>query len=544
MKFPSKLTQTSTPLALLILLTAASILASSQTSTQPLATLNITAQTNQQKYYLREPVKIQGTLTDGGQPATDALIAMEIRDPRGDSFAYRTVPIGNPQQFWSVNITNVYITDQSNNPLTTAKINTVIKLSITVKSNLLNDITAIIAYTLYDNTLIPIRSSQWQLTITAQQTQTVTGQVYIPEWATPGKAIISANVYNKYPKNGGIPLTPEKTAYIYITRNEQQPEPYTPYTPKSYETQPGQYQIDIRMPPDRYTQPGTYNVYVVGMTSQTSISGTTTSFTMEDDPSPPQAAFTYYPPKLYANMTATFDASSSSAEGYNDTIIRYEWYFNDPNNPEHIIREGNYTNPPSPLAQHNFRYGGTYTVSLNVTDNEGLWSYTIKPVTVYPEYGPTANFTWTPYSQIVNRTVTFDASGSQPGWSAQIGDFSPIILYTWNFSDGTGKINATNPIITHNYTQIGNYTVSLTVTDSVGRTNTVSAQIEILNATYIYDVNGNGYVGGDDIVMVAKHFGTRPGDPNWDPRCDINGNGYVGGDDITAVAKHFGERYP
>jgi hypothetical protein len=54
------------------------------------------------------------------------------------------------------------------------------------------------------------------------------------------------------------------------------------------------------------------------------------------------------------------------------------------------------------------------------------------------------------------------------------------------------------------------------------------------------DVTGDGYVGGDDIVMVAKHFGTRPGDPNWDPRYDLNGNGYVGSDDILRVAKAFG----
>ena len=507
-----------------------------------LEAMSLTAQTNQPTYYLREPVTIQGAFTDNGQPVTDALITMKITDPRNDSFAYRTIPIGNPQQFWAVNITEVQITDQSNNPLTTAKINTLIKISITVKSNLLNDINIYIAYTLYDNTIIPIRSSQWQIPLKAEATQTVTGQIYIPEWTTPGKAIISANVFNKSPEQGGMPLTPERLNYIYITRNEQQPEPYTPYTPQTFQTQPGQYQIYLRMPPDRYTQPGTYNVYVTGMISQAFMTSTTTQFTMETYPSPPQAAFTYYPPKLYANMTATFDASSSSAEGYNDTIIRYEWYFNDPNNPEHIINEGNYTNPPSPLAYHTFEYGGTYTVSLNVTDNEGLWSYTIKPITIYPEYGPTANFTWIPYTQFANRTVTFNATNSQPGWSAQIADYSPIILYTWNFSDGTGIIDTTDPVIEHEFTQPDNYTVTLMVTDSVGRTDTTSAIIQILNITEkIFDITGDGYVGIDDIVTVAEHFGEDPSSPNWNPKCDVTGDDYVGIDDVVAVAEHFGE---
>ena len=508
----------------------------------PQATLALTAQTNQPSYYLREPVILQGTITEDGQPATDCLIAIEIRDPRNQAFAYRTIPIGNPQQFWGFNITEIYITDQNNNPIPAAKIDSVIRLSIKVKSNLLNDANIVVAYTLYDNTLIPIRSSQWQILIKAGTTATLTGQVYIPEWATPGKAIVAANIYNKLPSEGGTPLIPEKLEYIYITRNDQQPQPYTPHTPESYSTQPGQYQLILRMPPDRYTQPGTYNIYVVGTTSQAFLTSTSTSFEMETCPCPPQAAFTYYPPKLYANMTATFDASSSSAEGYNDTIIRYEWYFEDPNNPEHIIKEGNFTNPPSPIAYHTFEYGGTYYVHLNVTDNEGLWSYTIKPVTVYPEFGPTANFTWIPTTQFVNRTVTFNASTSQPGWSAKLADFSPIVQYTWNFSDGTGEINTTDPIIEHVFTEPGNYTVTLTVTDSIDRTDTTSAIIEILNITAkIYDVTGDNYVGIDDIVTVAEHFGETPSDPNWNPKCDINGDNYIGIDDIVSVAEHFGE---
>jgi hypothetical protein len=56
-----------------------------------------------------------------------------------------------------------------------------------------------------------------------------------------------------------------------------------------------------------------------------------------------------------------------------------------------------------------------------------------------------------------------------------------------------------------------------------------------------WDVNGDGYVGIDDIVAVAEHFGTAPGDPDWDPKYDINSDDYVGIDDIVAVAEHFGE---
>jgi hypothetical protein len=56
------------------------------------------------------------------------------------------------------------------------------------------------------------------------------------------------------------------------------------------------------------------------------------------------------------------------------------------------------------------------------------------------------------------------------------------------------------------------------------------------------DVTGDGYVGTDDIVAVAKAFGSRPGHPRWDAYADVNKDGYVGSDDIVTVAKHFGAR--
>ncbi len=59
--------------------------------------------------------------------------------------------------------------------------------------------------------------------------------------------------------------------------------------------------------------------------------------------------------------------------------------------------------------------------------------------------------------------------------------------------------------------------------------------------TFPWDVTGDNYVGIDDIVAVAEHFGTSPGHPDWDPKYDINKDDYVGIDDIVSVAEHFGE---
>jgi hypothetical protein len=56
-----------------------------------------------------------------------------------------------------------------------------------------------------------------------------------------------------------------------------------------------------------------------------------------------------------------------------------------------------------------------------------------------------------------------------------------------------------------------------------------------------WDVTDDDYVGIDDIVLVAEHFGEAPGHPDWDPKYDVTGDNYVGIDDIVEVAEHFGE---
>jgi PKD repeat protein len=506
------------------------------------AVTSLTVETNHSIYCVREPITIQGTFIKDGTPVTDALISMQITDRRNTTFAYRTVTIGNPQQTWPASVTAVSVEDMSGNPITKTRINTQIRLNITVKNNYLNTVIVTIAYTVYDNTLIPIRSSSGQVTLGALSSSSLIAVVYIPEWASPGKAIISSNVYSDEPKDGGTPYTPERLDYFYILRNEQL-DPYYSQAPTTYQTQPGEYKLFLRTSPDSIAQPGEYKAYIVGTILPAINTISSTAFTIESDPTPPQASFTYYPTKIYQNMTVTFDASSSSAEGFNDTITKLEWTINDPYDPVHVIVTGN---PPNPTITHAFGHAGTFTVSLNVTDHEGLWSTTSKPVIIYPEFGPTANFTWNPAQPYNGTTITFNATSSTTGWSAKTKQFSPIVQYKWNFSDGT--INTTtNAIITHIYAQKGNYTVKLTVTDAVGRTNTISKIIQVLNYTrppFPWDVNGDGYVGIDDIFMVASHFGQDPSNPNWDPRCDINGDLYIGVDDIFSVAQHFGQEAP
>ena len=55
------------------------------------------------------------------------------------------------------------------------------------------------------------------------------------------------------------------------------------------------------------------------------------------------------------------------------------------------------------------------------------------------------------------------------------------------------------------------------------------------------DLNGDGVVNIIDIYKVAKAFGSKPGDPNWNPIADLDENGIVNIIDIYKVARDFGK---
>jgi PKD repeat protein len=513
---------------------------------------SMTCTTDKTTYSVREPFTIQGAFTSNGQPVTDGLVGVEVRNPSDNTFAYRTVAIGNPQESYFTLNTN--LTDHYDNPISVAKTRSVgqydaLKLRIQVTNNLLNELNATLAYTIYDNALIPIWSNTWDLHPIYGSTTLEQVDLYvpIPEWAKPGKAMISCNVYSDHPQNGGVPYTPEKLDYFDIVINKLLPPAYS-QMPPSYETQAGQYKVFMKTSPDFTAQPGTYSVYASGETNGTTRATAQTTFTLLADPSPPLASFTYYPPvifqsmtaSLYENMTATFDASSSSAEGYHDNLDHLIWNITDPYNPEVITKSA-----PSWNITHLFSHPGTFTVILNVTDEQGLWSTISKPIVVLPESGPTANFSWTPHDIYPLTVVTFDASSSKRGWGKSTGSFSPIVQYTWSFSNDPNNVTLSIPTTNHGFEEPGNYTVTVTVTDSKGWSNTTTKPITVLNySDFPWDVTGDGYVGIDDIFAVALHFGLSAGDPGWDPIYDITHDGYVGVDDIFEVAIHFGQEAP
>ena len=137
-------------------------------------------------------------------------------------------------------------------------------------------------------------------------------------------------------------------------------------------------------------------------------------------------------------LTCDFTSTSTDPDG---SVASYNWNFGD----------GAISTAQNP--SHTYAAGGTFTVTLSVTDNQGAQSApTSKTVTVAgANQAPTANFT----SSCSALACNFTSTSTDPDGS--------IASYSWNFGDGATS-TAQNP--SHAYAAAGSYTVTLTVTDN------------------------------------------------------------------------------
>lgn len=174
----------------------------------------------------------------------------------------------------------------------------------------------------------------------------------------------------------------------------------------------------------------------------------------------PRAAFTFSPSSPDPSDTVTFDASTSTPR-WNGTayvpIVNYTWDFDDSN-----ITTTNVT-----TVTHTFSTGGSYYVSLTVTDDTGLNASVVHTVNVGV---PVANFTFWPSKPNARDGIVFDATASS--------DPDGIANYTWNW--GGTSINVTaNSMIAHTFPTAGSYNVNLTVTDNTGLKNSAEDTVTV-----------------------------------------------------------------
>ncbi|MEJ2246705.1 MAG: PKD domain-containing protein, partial [Acidobacteriota bacterium] len=193
------------------------------------------------------------------------------------------------------------------------------------------------------------------------------------------------------------------------------------------------------------------------------------------------ARFTATPTSGLAPLVVIFNASDSSGD-----IETYSWDFKDGSSD---MGEG---------VTHTFMAPGDYEVTLTVIDSDNTMDSAKKIINVTSagNQPPTATFTATPVSGDAPLDVSFDATGSTDSDGT-------IDTYEWDFGDGS---TGTGDTINHTYTTQGTYTVTLTVTDDAGGSDTATTSIEVTSGNPDPFGNVSELVGDDRAPAMASGY--------------------------------------
>lgn len=494
--------------------------------------LDITVTTNEPSYVLREIVQICGNVTYENQLVDDGLVGIHIKDSLGASLVRRTIPTGTALSGnWGVEVTSVILCKSDETPIDEAKRGKFAYFLITVINNRASSRDVIITINVYDNVLIPLGAGAMQTTIAAGKVITCLYSIWIERWASVGKALACANVYDV----DGYPFSPEKVGNFTIIISEYEEAPHD--SPPEQPVHNGTYEMQFRLSPEPH--PGIYEVRVRASYHGWKASATTT-FLVEDTVAPPWASFTAEPPMAGPNRTIRFDGSFSSPEGYNDTITSCMWDFGDSQNSTGII------------VEHSYPDLGNYTVTLNVTDSEGFWNTTSKLISVREIHDVALTSIECPDEVYSNWLVTVTVSVKNKG------TFMETFNVTVYYNSSIRAIKTVTDLDPLGET-ILNFHWNTTGLPLYANC-TVTAQADILiNETVTEDnslaygpvlVKGLGDIDGDrdvdiyDIILLCQAYGSKSGDENWDIRADIIPNGEIDIYDVVKFCDLYGKIYP
>ena len=196
-----------------------------------------------------------------------------------------------------------------------------------------------------------------------------------------------------------------------------------------------------------YAAAGTYTVTLTVTDDQGATDSVMQTVSVSAGNLSPVASFTF----LCTDLVCSFDGTTSTDDG---TIVSYAWNF------------GDGVTATGVTANHTYAAGGTYSVTLTVTDDAGATGAATQAVTVTApaNLAPVASFTF----NCTNLACSFDGTGST--------DDGTIVGYAWTFGDGASGTGVTT---THTYAAAGTYTVTLTVTDDAGLTGAVSQNVTV-----------------------------------------------------------------
>lgn len=253
---------------------------------------------------------------------------------------------------------------------------------------------------------------------------------------------------------------------------------------------------------------GALYVVTLYVTDDRGATGSAETTCQVDLPNRPPLADAGGPYEAEVGKPVTFDGSQSY-DPDNDPMT-YTWNFGDSTPAETGVQ-----------VSHTYATVGTYNASLSVDDGRGGLDSVAFTVTVTPlNQAPTAAFT-VDGPLLKWATITFDGNVSTDP------EGRPFASWQWDFGDGMATTGA---LVTHAYAEPGDYTVSLTVTDDRGLTDTKSQVLSVLhppNNAPVVDAGGpySGPVGTSISVTAG---GDDPDGDTLSFSWESEGNTYSG----------------
>jgi PKD repeat protein len=191
--------------------------------------------------------------------------------------------------------------------------------------------------------------------------------------------------------------------------------------------------------------------------------------TVADPLQNPIANFVMFPPSGATPLAVDFDAGSSlDPDG---TIVDYEWdldgnaVFNEP---------GAEADARGLATAHNTYYAsGSWSVSLRVTDNDGLGDSVSEILDVSGNESPVAAMQASPSAGVPPLDVTFDGSASSDSDGT-------IVKYEFDFDEGAGWQDYGGvAVAAHTYSSNGSYDAKMRVTDNASASNIATVVISV-----------------------------------------------------------------
>jgi hypothetical protein len=179
---------------------------------------DLVIQTNRPSYCLGATINAYGTLTLGGKPIMDGLVAVQVEDSQGNLKFVRVAPTGSPPPAWKVRIVDLTPCDFQGRPQTSFARGNLAYFNITVESlDAIVERPVTIALNLFDSIGESVAVTYARFSLAPRNKFTLLTSMPVPTDCFTGQATCCASVLTNWPKEGGYPYCPEQSAQLTIT---------------------------------------------------------------------------------------------------------------------------------------------------------------------------------------------------------------------------------------------------------------------------------------------------------------------------------------